>query len=100
MNVCCPKCKEEHSEVYYSSALRTVLDCGCGHMIDLAELTGDYEYPKKRIWKQMFFIRHIRYFYCVFIFNQHALRCIEMGLGLFPQERDLLHLQNVWNGKS
>jgi len=57
-------------------------------------------FPKKQGFKYLFFVRHIRYFFIVRRFNKHISMCMRDGLGFFPQESDLMHLQMIWEGKA
>lgn len=57
-------------------------------------------FPKKQGFKYLFGVRHIRYFYNVRKFREHMRICVRMGLGLCPQESDLLQLQLIWEGKA
>jgi hypothetical protein len=58
------------------------------------------DFPKKKGFKYLWGIRHIRYFYIVRKFNKHLDMCSQMGLGFGPQESDLMHLQMIWEGKA
>ena len=57
-------------------------------------------FPKKKRFKYLFFVRHIRYFFIVRKFNKHINMCMRAGLGFFPQESDLMQLQMIWEGKA
>ena len=58
------------------------------------------ELPKKKGFKYLLGVRHLRYFYHSYRLSRHIRRCIRAGLGLFPQESDLMHLQMIWEGKA
>jgi len=55
---------------------------------------------KKHGFKYLFGVRHIRFFYWNFKLNMHINRCIRAGLGFFPQQSDLDHLQRICNGEA
>lgn len=58
------------------------------------------DFPKLKGFKYMFGVRHIRFFYLAHKLNKYIKLCSRMGLGFFPQESDLLHLQKIWEGRA
>jgi hypothetical protein len=80
-------------------------EVGVGRTFSILTSTGFVQvststFPKKKGFKYLWGIRHIRYFYIVRNFNKHMRMCIRAGLGFFPQESDLMHLQMIWEGKA
>lgn len=50
--------------------------------------------------KRLPIIRHVRYFWHAFWFSRFLRQCQRSGLGWFPQESDVQHLQDIWDGRA